>query len=249
MLRKSVLSLVDEQSKKFISTLGASDMARLDEYFTSIRKLENQLALQLEKPPRNEACSIPRRPADDNVGGEGLEVDTVHATHKVMAQLVAMAVACNQTKVFNMTYSDNQSHLRRPGETYYHHVLTHEEPSDPVLGYQPEVHWFGGKAMEALATYIEAFANVREGDGTLLDNTLIFASTESNYARIHTLDGIPIFFVGKAGGRVKPGMHLVGAGDPITRVGLTAMQVMGVPIEKWGTQSLQTSKSISDVIV
>jgi hypothetical protein len=83
----------------------------------------------------------------------------------------------------------------------------------------------------------------------LLDNTLIFASTECNYARTHTVDGIPIFFAGKAGGRLKTGMHVVGTGDPVTRVGLTAMQAMGVPIEKWGTQSLQTSKSISDVMV
>jgi hypothetical protein len=44
-------------------------------------------------------------------------------------------------------------------------------------------------------------------------------------------------------------MHVVGNGDPITRVGLTAMQAMGLSIEKWGTQSLQTSKSIREVLV
>jgi hypothetical protein len=237
MLRTSVLSMIGDQRQQLVNTVGATDKARLDEYFTSIRQLEGQLALQLQKPPPNEACVVPPR-LPETATGEGLEIDTVHATHKIMAQLIAMAVACNQTKVFNMVYSDNQSRLRKPGENYYHHVLTHEEPSDPVLGYQPEVHWFTGQSMVALAAFIETFANVREGDGTLLDHMLLMATTESYYARTHTLDGIPLFFVGNAGGRIKTGMHVVGNG----------MQVMGVPIEKWGTQSMTTSKGISEVL-
>ena len=52
----------------------------------------------------------------------------------------------------------------------------------------------------------------------------------------------------KAGGRAKTNMHVMGKGDPITRVGLTAMQIMGLPIDAWGTQSLRTSKSISEVM-
>ena len=77
---------------------------------------------------------------------------------------------------------------------------------------------------------------------------MVFAATETNYARVHTVNGVPILTAGKAGGRLKTGMHIVGTGDPITRVGLTAMQVMGLPIEKWGARSLQTSKTVSEVV-
>jgi hypothetical protein len=224
----------------------------LDEYFTSIRQLENQLAVQLEKPAPNRACAVMPEPkavkgVDEHLR-EGLEVDTVIENHRLMAQILAMAVACNQTKVFNLTFSDEQSHMRKPGQTYTHHLLTHEEPLDKVLGYQPVAFWFNCRSMEALATLIESFAAIKEGDGTLLDNTMIFAATETNYARVHTVDGVPIMTVGKAGGRLKTGMHVVGNGDPITRVGLTAMQVMGLPLEKWGTRSLQTSKTITEVV-
>ena len=59
MLKKSVLSAFTEESKDFVKTLGASDKARLDEYFTAIRGIENQLALSLQKPPPNEACLVP----------------------------------------------------------------------------------------------------------------------------------------------------------------------------------------------
>ena len=248
MLHRSVLSAVGEQSKDFINTLGKADTERLDEYFTSIRQIENQLALQLEKPAPSQACRVPAMPDPEGLENKGLDIDVAIETHKIMSQLLAMAAACNQTKVTNMMFSGNQSSLHRGGETFSHHNLTHEEPTSPQLGYQPESHWFGCRSMEALATYIEAFASVREGDGSLLDNMLIFASSESSYARIHSLDGIPIMFIGKAGGRTKPGLHVAGKGDPITRVGLTAMQIMGVQIENWGFLSLRTGKSISEVM-
>jgi hypothetical protein len=102
--------------------------------------------------------------------------------------------------------------------------------------------------MNGFGEYISAFKNIREGDGNLLDNMLIFANTETNYARLHTIDGVPIFTVGKAGGKMKTGYHVVGNGDPISRVGLTTMRAMGLPIQTWGTKSLQTSKPISEVL-
>jgi hypothetical protein len=55
--------------------------------------------------------------------------------------------------------------------------------------------------------------------------------------------------IGRAGGRIKTGLHISGRGDPVSRIGLTAMQVMGLPVEKWGTGSLQTSKIISEILV
>ncbi|MBL8645415.1 MAG: DUF1552 domain-containing protein [Rhodospirillaceae bacterium] len=251
MVRKSVLSAVSEQSKALSGKLGAADKIRLDEYFTSIRQIENQLDLQMQKPAPNKACAVPppiARDGEEQNRPQGLEVDTVVANHKIMSKILAMAVACNQTKVFNMVFSDNFSHMRRPGQTYTHHLLTHEETPDKELGYQPVAFYFNCRTMDALATFIQTFASIPEGDGTLLDNMLIFAATETNYARVHSIDGVPVFTAGRAGGRMKTGLHVVGNGDPITRVGLTAMQVMGLPIDKWGTKSLHTSKTITEVL-
>jgi hypothetical protein len=137
--------------------------------------------------------------------------------------------------------------MRMPGRTDTHHLLTHEEAMDKELGYQPMVFWFNQQSMIALAAFIQAFADIKEGDGTLLDNSMIFATSETFYARIHQVDGCPVIAAGKAGGRVKTGIHVVGNGDPISRVGLTAMQAMGLPIATWGTRSLQTSKAITEV--
>lgn len=249
-LRKSVLSSFRDQTQSLTQTLGAADRQRLDQYFTSVREVENQLALQLEEPDPNMACVKPERPREQSPDevASAREMESVEETHKVMSKLLALAVACNQTRVFNMVFTDNFANVRRRGETYTHHLLTHEEIIDEQLGYQPLSFWFNTRAMQGLADYIEIFDGIAEGDGSLLDNCLIFASTETNYARIHTIDGVPIYLIGGAGGRVKTGMYVAGGGDPITRVGLTAMQAMGVPLSTWGTKSLQTSKPISEVL-
>ena len=67
-------------------------------------------------------------------------------------------------------------------------------------------------------------------------------------AKTHSITAIPAMTAGKAGGRLKTGIHVVGNGDPITRVGLTLQQVMGLSVEKWGTQSMETSKPISQIM-
>ncbi len=246
MVRHSVLSVVGDDRKDLMKQLGSADKARLDEYFTSVRQFEQQLALQLEKPAPLESCSVPKSPGEKSVG---TDLDVVMTNHEIMSKMLAQAVACNQTRVFNMLYSQALSTLHRRGEAFIHHTLTHEEPVDTKLGYQADVAWYNLRSFEAMAAFIKAFADIKEGDGSLLDNTLIFANSDTNFAKLHAIDGIPVFTIGKAGGRMKTGYHISGNGDPISRIGLTCQQVLGMQVEKWGTQSMQTSKAISEIMV
>jgi hypothetical protein len=251
MLHRSVLSAVMDESKALQTRVSASDRARLDEYFTSIRQVENQLDLQMQKPAPNAACVLPSAqglegPEEDR--SSFMEVGTVERTHAVMTRLLVMALACNQTRIFNMVFSDAQSGLHKVGDSNTHHTLTHEEEVDPKVGYQRNAYWFNCFNMRGAAAFIDAFAKCREGDGSLLDNTLVFATSETSYARLHKVDNLPMMTIGAGGGRVKTGLHVVGNGDPVTRVGFTAMRAMGVPINRWGTRALETSRPITDVL-
>jgi hypothetical protein len=246
MVRKSVLSAVREDAVRLNARLGASDKARMEEYFTSVRQMEQQLDLQTQKPAPADACVRPSAPEDLQTSSA---IDAVERNHKLLTQLLTMAVACNQTKVVNMAYTDAAVSIHKTGDSTGHHSLTHEEPVDPKLGYQPKVSWFVEKAMEGLAEFISAFASIREGDGTLLDNTLLLAHTDCSYAKFHVMDGMPLMLIGKAGGRLKTGNHILGNGAPVTAVGLTAQQVMGLPVSTWGARSLQTSKPISEIMI
>ncbi len=135
MVRQSVLSAVQEDRQRLMREVGVEDRRRLDEYFTSIRQLEEQLALQLQPPAPVQNFTMPKAPPKVTFDSE---MDNVLITHRLMAGLLAKALQCNQTRVFNVLLSDTASNLRRKGSTTTHHTLTHEEPTDPQLGYQKE---------------------------------------------------------------------------------------------------------------
>lgn len=245
MAQQSVLSAVKDQRLDLTAKLGASDRARLDEYFTSLRQLEQQLELQLQKPAPLEACTVTREPLEGSVG---TEIDTVVSNHRMLVGLLAHAVACDQTRVINMVFSDATSSLRKAGSPMMQHIYSHEEAIDPKMQVQPNFSYFAGRAMEGLAATIETFDNIKEGDGTLLDRMAIMTATDTGYAKVHALENIPMLTAGRAGGRLKTGYHIHSPGDPTNRVGLTVMQALGLPMSSWGTDSMETSKSIHDVI-
>lgn len=140
------------------------------------------------------------------------------------------------------------SNLRRSDSPVAFHELTHEEPVDQKLGYQPKSTFFMERSMETFASLLKIMDGIKEGSGTLLDHSLILATSESNYAKIHSLDSLPIMVAGTAGGKWKSGQHVAGKGDATSRVGLTIQQVMGLPVDSWGAAAMQTSRSVSEVI-
>jgi hypothetical protein len=246
MVHKSVLSAVAEDRQRLMRSVGAEDHQRLDEYFTSLRQLENQLALQLEPPAPVKNFTLPEPPPETVADSE---MKHVMETHRLMAGLLARALQCNQTRVVNVLFSDTTSNLRRRGSSTTHHTLTHEEPVNPALGYQEQVGWFASQSMLAWKDFLDTLAAIPEGDGTLLDNCLILAHSDCSIAKAHAVEGIPTMVAGNAGGRVRTGFHMAGKADPISRIGLTVQQAMGLQVERWGTKSMDTNRNISELLV
>ena len=246
MVRKSSLSTVLDETRKLNKELGTEDRARLDQYFTGLRDLERRFDLQLTKPDPREACIVTDKPEDLP---SGLDAYLVAKRHRMMTDLMLMAVACDQTRVTNMFYASAFSATTKPGYDKPHHTATHEEAVDEELQCQPNVSWYVRRAMDEWAYYVEAMANFREGDGTLLDNSLIYATTDQSFAKIHGIEGIPMFSAGTAGGRVRTGLHIDGGGSPGCRLGYTAMKLMGVDVPSWGDKSNNTSKEIGEILV
>ncbi len=245
MVRKSSLSAVLDDTKKLSKELGTEDRQRLDQYFTGLRDLERRFDLQLEKPEPREACVVTDPPVDLP---SGLDAYLVAERHRMMTDLMLMAVACDQTRVFNMFYASAFSATTKPGYDKPHHTATHEEAVDEKLQCQPNVSWYTRRAMDEWAYYVDALANFSEGDGSLLDNCFIYATTDQSFAKTHSIEGIPMFSAGTAGGRVKTGLHVDGGGSPGCRLGYTAMRVIGLDVPSWGDKSNNTSKEISEIL-
>jgi hypothetical protein len=245
MARRSVLSLVTDQREGLAKQLGASDKARLDEYFTSLRELEHRLDLQLQKPAPLEACTVPGKVEE---APPGLLLTDAQANHKLFAGLIAHAMACGQTQVASLNFGGSLSNLRKQGSQQTFHMYTHEEPIDPVKGYQLNVEWFSNQVAETLLSFAQTFEAIKEGNGSLLDRSLIFYSTDSGYAKTHSVENIPMATIGTANGRMKTGIHVQAKADTAARVGLTVMQAVGVPIGSWGLESNKTSRTITEVM-
>jgi len=245
MLRQSVLSAVTDERQSLMRNVGKADQVKLDQYFTSVREMETQLAVQLQRPGKCEACVVPGAPKD---APRASSVDVVNANTRTMAKLLAMALACNQTRVFNVVHTAGASETYLAGQSKIYHQITHDEPTDARLGYQPETSKLAALVMQALGDFLTELDAVKEGDGTLLDHSLVMAFSDTGYAKIHSIENIPMFLAGRAGGRHKAGQHIVGKGESVTRVSLTAMQLAGAPVGEFGTGTMKTARPISEVM-
>src|SRR3954454_7548707 len=107
LMQKSVLSAVSEDRHRVMQKLGAGDRARMDQYFTSVRQTELQMEAELQRPNIAAKVSIPEAPSADlavNNASPNLRVIT-----PLMARLGAIALATDQTRVFNLSVSSPQN--------------------------------------------------------------------------------------------------------------------------------------------
>lgn len=236
-LRRSVLSAVKEDVTALRARLGKNDQRRIDQHFESIRALENQLGAGDATQPVEAACSAPGMPMD-TAGDQNLS-----ATNLAMSKLLAMSLACDQTRVFSVQFSGSVGGTSYPELKISgnHHSLTHDEGGD-----QPQVQSITGFIMARFAALLEALQGVSEGEGNLLDRSVILASSDCAEGQPHSLSNYPILVAGGGGGAlVHPGVHIKGSSGNASDVLLTLLQAMDLPLSTFGQKGGQTSRSVS----
>ena len=166
---------------------------------------------------------------------------------QAMSDLVAMAFACDQTRVFSIMFSGSvgSTVFWEVMATTGHHSLTHDEPGD-----QPLVHASTIFTMKQFAKLLAALKAVPEGAGNLLDNSAILASSDVADGRDHSITDYPILVAGKAGGALKyPSVHYRSKGENTSNVLLTILNAVGVPLTQFGDQGGLTSTRCTDIEV
>jgi len=241
-LRKSVLDAVTEDTKRLQGSLGATDKARLERHLDGVRSLELRIKKLQESPPNLVACNVPSPPKDDFPAVAGRP--PMSEISRAMVDILAMALACDQTRVFSFWFSHPVNNTLFPGAPSGHHQLTHDEP-----GAQPEVGKILEQIMTEFAYLLKAFDSIPEGDGTLLDHCGILATTDCNYGRQHTLDDYPLLIAGSCNGALKTGEHHRTPGDSTSKIGLTLSRAMGLNMEAFGTGEGKIATSFSPIEV
>jgi hypothetical protein len=237
-LRRSVLDAVMADQNSLMSRLGTADQRRLDQHLESVRALELQLARLAEDPPNFEGCRRPVEPIDpsDEDGRSRLEL-----THRAFADLLALALACDQTRVFSELLTRPVGNYLFPSSSAGHHRLTHDEPGD-----QPGVKAVVIQIMQHLAYLAEALHAIPEGDGTLLDHTYLVATSEISLGRSHSLENVPFIIMGGGGGTLKSGIHYHSAGGESTSAAwLSVMRALGLRQAEWGRENQRVTDGLS----
>ena len=238
-LRRSVLDAVMTDIGKLSTRVGAADKVRLDQHFTGLRELELRLARLQEDPPNLEACARPEPPlsAFDDVDGRPPVADI----HRAMTDLLVMAVACDQTRVFSHWFSDPLTNQLYPGASMGHHSLTHDESGD-----QPEVNMVTTFIMGELAYMLERFAAVEEGDETLLDHMVVLATSECSRGQTHAFDEMPLLLAGGASGALRTNVHHRSfSGENTSHVMLSVVRAMGINVPSFGVDAGEVVDGLS----
>lgn len=241
--RKSVLDSVLEDLTGLSERVSATDKVRLEKHADNVRTIENRLVVG-NAVPAAAGCMDPTNPGSfmDQNGQEQIAPKT-----QAMSELIAMALACDQTRVFSMMFTGSVagtifSEIDVNGA---HHQLTHDEPGD-----QPQVQATTVYTIEMFAVLLNALKAIPEGDGNVLDNCAILATTDTSDGRFHNLIDYPILIAGKGGGYLKyPGIHYRSpTGDENTSNALlSVLRAAGTNLEQVGAENGLSTTSVSAI--
>ena len=240
-LKRSVLDAVSEQLSALKTRVGANDQLRLQQHFEGVRALEKRLARLEEDPPQLAACALPQRPATEFPDVEGRP--PLAAKNAAVSEILALALACDQTRVISSWFTHPVSNVLVPGAPQGHHELTHNEPGD-----QPEVHKITVQCIEAMAQLCDALAGIQEGTGTLLDHMVVLGTSDVGLGKTHSPDDFPILLVGSAGGALKTGHHYrSGSNETTSKVLLSVARGVGLDLASFGGADAETQDGLSAI--
>jgi Protein of unknown function (DUF1552) len=227
--RQSILDMVRDDARSLEGSLGAADNRKLDEYLSAVRELEVRIAKArstADKPgPRPD---YPHPPA-------GVPKD--YAEHvKLMGDLLVLAFQTDTTRVGTLVYANEGSTRPYPflGVPEGHHDLSHHQRDSKKLEKIRTINRFH---MASFAAMMEKLKGIKEGDGTLLDRCLFVYGSGNSDGNRHNHDDLPILVVGKGGGAVKGGRHLLFPRDrdtPLCNLYLSMAERFGVDVAHFG---------------
>jgi hypothetical protein len=222
---RSILDYVSDSLNHLQARLGARDRGKLDEYLEAVRDVERRIQraeqqnAALELPPMDRSSSMPEEYEDQ--------------AH-LMMDLQVLAWQTDMTRVTTMMLArEGSNRSYRPiGIADGHHSLTHHqndpEKIDKILKID-ELH------VETFAYLLDKLRSTPDGDGTLLDHSVLVYGSSISDGNAHTHHDLPIVVAGGANGQLKGGRHVRYPKDtPLNNLLLTLLDKVGVRVESFG---------------
>lgn len=224
-LRLSILDLVAQDAQKLQSQLGKTDRRKLDEYFTSVRELEQRL-----ERTRDQDAKIPV-PDIDLPPGVPKDQDE-HMTQ--MYDLLALAFQTDTTRVASFMLANEGSNRSYPQvgvNDGWHHLSHHQDKADWISQLQKIDEYLVGH----FARFLKKLDSIKEGESTLLKNSMIVYGSAIADGNRHSHHDLPILLAGGGGGTLQGGRHLkYGENTPLNNLYLSLLERIGAPTTAFG---------------
>jgi hypothetical protein len=220
----SLLDFVAGDLRDVQSGIGARDRVRLDQYLTHVREIERRI--QHAEQQAESLLNVPNAP----VGvPESFEE---HVT--LLFDLLGVAYEADLTRVFTFMLGRELSQRTYPdiGVTEPHHSISHHGNRQPAIEGHAKVNTYH---LTLFARFIERLRSTPDGDGSLLDQSLILYGSGMGNGNVHSADLLPTLLVGKAAGAVKGGRHIVaGTLTPNADLLISMAEAFDVGLEQFG---------------
>ncbi len=223
--RKSILDFVMDDAKRLQGQLSLKGRRKLDEYLSSVREIEKRVELAgkeaVEDAPKGAVrpTGMPREYSDHS---------------RLMLDMLALAFQADLTRVSTFMFANEGSNrpYRNLGISEGHHQLSHHQRDAEKLEKIRQINHFH---IQQLAYLLGKLNSMEEGEGTVLDNTMLVYGCAISDGNRHNHDDLPVLLIGGAGGTIKTGRHIRYAHNtPMANLYLSLMDRMNCTVERFG---------------
>jgi hypothetical protein len=220
--QRSVLDSVREGVANLMGDVQASDRPKLGEYLDALRDVERRIQVAESSSASAEEPTAMERP----VG-----IPTAYSEHaKLMFDLHVLAFQSDLTRItsFMMGREQTDRPFREIGIGDGHHPLSHHKEVQETIALVEKIDLFQS---QLFAYFVEKMRATRDGDGSLLDHSVILFGSSLSDGNFHIHNNVPILLMGAGSGKIKTGRHVKYAGQPLSNLHLTVLDMLKVPID------------------
>jgi hypothetical protein len=222
---RSILDGIAGEAKSMQRTLGAKDRVFLDEYLDNVREIERRIQ-KAESGQGNEDLALPPQPAG---------IPFQYAEHVgLMFDLLALAYQANVTRVFTFMLDREISNRTYPqiGVPDGHHATSHHQNRADKIEKLVKIQQYH---ISLFAKFVEKLAKTPDGDGSLLDHSLLLYGSNMSNSNLHNHFPLPNLLVGGAAGQIRGGRHLRYTDHtPMANLLVGALGKVGVRVDTLG---------------
>lgn len=225
---QSVLDAVRDQVRRLEKSLGTADKEKMEEYLTSIRDLEQRLS-QAQVWAKRPKPKVDAKPPQNVLNSTDLVAKT-----RLWFDLIHLALQTDSTRLVTLQLLGTSGVPPIPGVNLGHHDLSHHG-QDPAKIAQLKLLEI--EKMKTLRDFFQQLKQTREEEGSLLDRTMVFFSSNLGNAGTHGVKNMPVLL---AGGGFKHGQHLAfdqKENTPLCNVFVSMLQQLGVETDKFASST------------